>query len=276
MKKLLGMVAGLIMVAGLVSCDWSGTSEDESWNDRYNWVNFSGVYRGAGGGLLVSSYSTQPGSNQGNVVSREVVARGNGTKNSFSGTLSNRGIVAGTVAISTEIVGIGTVSLTDDGSGVLAGGGGAGTIVYSTGAYSITFTGPVVNGSAIAISYEYASSGSSGSSGKAIVSFTVTQEGNKLTFVDNNGAVYAGNFGSVRTTTGVSRDTPGSAGTPVAGDTVIGSFQVSGKSAAGYSVTITGTFQGTVGANLELTGRVINGTWIEQGGKTGDVNGAAS
>jgi hypothetical protein len=276
MKKLLGMVAGIALIAGLVSCDWSGTSEDESWSDRYNWVNFSGVYRGAGGGLLVSSYSTQPGSNQGNVVTREVIQRGNGAKNSFNGTLANRQVVSGTVSIDTEVVGIGAVSLTDDGAGVLAGGGGAGTINYSTGAYSLTFTGPVVNGAAVAARYEYTSAGSSGSSGKAIVTFSVTQEGNKLTFVDNNGAVYSGGFGSVRTTQGASRDTPTSSGTPVAGDTMIGSFEVRGKSAAGYSVTITGTFQGTVGTSLQLEGRTINGTWIEEGGKTGDVNGAAS
>lgn len=275
MKKSLGILAGLTLMLGLVSCDWSATSEDESWSDRYNWVNFSGTYRGANGALLVSAYSTTPGSNGGNVVTREVVQRGDGVKNAFNGTLAHRGIEAGTVSIDTEIVGIGPISLTDDGSGVLAGGGGAGTIIYSTGAYSVTFTGPVVAGAAVAARYEYTQA-SSGSSGIAIVTFSVTQEGNRLTIVDNNGSVYNGNFGSVRTTQGTSRDTPTDAGAPAVGDTVIGSFEANGTSAAGASVTITGTFQGTVGAQLQLEGRVIRGTWIEKNGKTGDVNGAAS
>jgi hypothetical protein len=270
------IVASVALSMGLISCDWSATSEDESWSDRYNWVNFSGTYRGANGALLVSSYSTTPGANDGNVVTREVVQRGDGAKSSFNGTLAHRGIVSGTVSFDTDVIGLGAVSLSDDGAGTLVGGGGSGTINYSTGAYSVTFAGPVVAGAAIAARYEYNGQLSGGSSGVSIVTFSVTQEGNRLTIVDNNGSVYNGNFGSVRTTQGTSRDTPTDAGTPAVGDTVIGSFEANGTSAAGASVTITGTFQGTVGSALQIENRVILGTWIEKNGKTGDVNGAAS
>jgi len=272
----IGFVLAVVITSmGLISCDWQATGDEGSWSDRYNWVNFSGTYRGASGALLVTSYSTQPGSNSGNVVQREVIQRGNGVTVAYTGTLANRGIVSGTVSIDTEVVGLGVVSLTDDGSGGLTGAGGAGTINYSTGAYSLTFTSAVVSGAAVKARYEYDQPGAGGT-GVQIVTFSVTQEGNKLTIVDNNGSVYSGGFGSVRTTQGASRDTPGDAGVPVAGDRVIGSFEVSGTSAAGFSVSITGTFEGTVGASLNLSARVIRGTWIEKGGKTGDVNGTAS
>lgn len=265
------------LLAVICGCDWSTSGDDDSWSDRYNWVNFSGVYRGAGGGALVSTYSTTPASSTSVfTVTGERIATGNGSKTVFNGTVKSGNLVAGSFSVSTA-----GYQLNETGGGALSGNAGSsGSIVSGTGAWSVDFGGTAPdNGAPIYASYQYTAktdTGTGGSSGKTIYSFVVTQEGNKLSFVDNNGAVYSGNFGSVRTTQGASRDTPSDSGTPAVGDTVIGSFEVNGTSAAGYPVTITGTFQGTVGANLQLTGRVLNGTWIEKGGKTGNVSGQAS
>jgi hypothetical protein len=175
--------------------------------------------------------------------------------------------------------------LTDSGSGTLSGSGKTGTIDYGTGAWSINLIGEwPAGGSQIVASYQYliagnAGSGSAepGSSGTTIYSFTVMHEGETLSITDNNGSVYTGTMGSVRSTGGADQD---NTATPVAGDTIIAQFSATGVSAAGYSVTMTGTFQGTVTAGgdsgFSLANRAMYGTWIEDGGTTGDINGEAS
>ena len=54
----LSMAATLLM-----GCEggWTSGGGVDDWNEAYNWVNFSGVYRGIGGGVLVTDYSTTPG-----------------------------------------------------------------------------------------------------------------------------------------------------------------------------------------------------------------------
>jgi hypothetical protein len=75
----------------------------------------------------------------------------------------------------------------------------------------------------------------------------------------------------------------------VAGDQVIAPFSAAGKSKSGMYVNMAGNFQGTVAGvtsvsevsgstttiktSFALTSRVIQGTWIEDGGKTGDIKG---
>ena len=49
-----------VLAVGLVGCEWNTGDDAESWSSSFNWVNFSGVYRGAGGGLLVTDYTTTP------------------------------------------------------------------------------------------------------------------------------------------------------------------------------------------------------------------------
>lgn len=70
-----------------------------------------------------------------------------------------------------------------------------------------------------------------------------------------------------------------SSNTAVIGDSVVAQFSAEGVSAANYKVTIAGTFQGVVGGAAGATylnNRKMYGTWIEEGGRTGDVNGEAS
>ena len=58
---------------------------------------------------------------------------------------------------------------------------------------------------------------------------------------------------------------------PADGDSIVANFECSGTSAAYVPVKIVGTLEGTVAAGI-FTGRTMNGTWIEVGGKTGDIN----
>jgi len=285
MRRYVGLflvVTGVILLMGCEG-DWSAGGGVDGWSERYNWVTFNGVYKGINGGVLVTDYTSSviPGApGKTNAVTDEVVAIADGSKTKYSGVFSHDTVVPGSVQITVS----GFMTLTDDGSGHLSGGGADGSVTYGTGAWSIDLKGlNPDSGTQILGSYQYSISGSSaassssaGSSGVTIYSFTVFQQGQRLEFTDNNGSKYTGEFGSIRSTSAVSQD---DVGTPVTGDSVIGAFQVQGTSASGFWVTIEGTLQGVVGSGegtFMLSNRQMFGTWIEDGGRTGDVNGEAS
>ena len=209
-----------------------------------------------------------------------------------SGMLGNTPIVPKSVTIT-----VGDITMSDDGEGNLTGTGvKSGSVSYDGGAWSFTLsdkyssTSPrkvtvayaysvsVVDGKReVIIRYGYSVSNSggggsaqAGSTGKTIYSFVVAQQGQNLTITDNNGAKYTGRISSLRSTSGVAPTNS----LPRDGDTIVASFSTQGTSAAGKKVTITGTFQGTVATSV-FTGRTMQGTWIESGGKTGDINGTA-
>jgi hypothetical protein len=126
-------------------------------------------------------------------------------------------------------------------------------------------------------------SGTPGSTHVTIYAFNVEQEGNKLRIVDNNGAIYEGRFGSIRTTGGTDQDS--TTQTLNSGDQIMATFTASGESKAGIGVKMTGTFQAILSGvsssssgttTMTLGGRQILGTWIEDGGSTGDINGTAA
>lgn len=282
MRSRIGALLVSVAMALLLGCegDWTSGGGVEDWNDSYNWVNFSGVYRGIGGGVLVTDFSATPGTpGTTNQVDEEVIATGNGASTYFEGTLDHAPVVMGSVQI--DVQGVGT--FTDNGTANLDGPAGTiGTIDHGTGGWSID-CGPVAPdaGAHLTANYLYSVGGSAGdsapdpgSSGVTIYSFTVHQEGNVLAIVDNNGRTYEGNFGSVRTSGGASNGD-----TPAAGDSVIGQYTASGVSAAGFHVNLVGTFQGVVtasGSGFYLADRKMYGTWIEEGGTEGDINGEAS
>lgn len=265
-----------VLAALLVGCegDWTSGGGVESWNESYNWVNFSGVYKGIGGGLLVTDYSATPGTpGVTNTASQSFVANG---QTEQTVTCSKKPVVRGSITVTIS----GGYSFTDpDGDGILSGSSGtSGEIDYQTGVITLRFFDiPPNAGASGTVSYNYSVSGNagtgsagSGSSGVKIYSFTVFQEGNVMTITDNNGSVYEGNFGSIRSSAGAT-------GSPAAGDTVVGQFECNGVSAAGFSVSIVGTLQGVVSGDGDvLSNRQMFGTWIEDGGRTGDVNGEAS
>lgn len=274
MKRILSIAVCAVAAAALMTgCEWSSSSDhNESWNDSYNWVNFSGTYRSASGGMLVTDYTSTPSSGSTNRYDASQSATLPAGSQQAGGTLKYRPVVPGSV-----VVRIDSTTLSDNGNGVL--GDNEGTVNYESGAWSIklkTAWWPTQQSIKINYSYYVSNSGSSsgakaGSSGGAIYSFVVHQQGQNLNITDNNGASYGGRIKGLRSASGVSSTNS----LPRDGDTIIASFSTEGTSAAGKKVTITGTFQGTVSGSV-FTGRTMQGTWIESGGKTGDINGTTS
>lgn len=88
-----------------------------------------------------------------NVVS-EQIDTGDGLTASYSGTLNFIPIVAGSLSITN-----GVETFADTGGGILVGNaGGTGTIVYATGAWSVTFNAIVVSGTGIFATYSLTTS----------------------------------------------------------------------------------------------------------------------
>lgn len=270
------VVAGVLGAIVLTGCEWEGTDQDESISQRYNWVSFSAVYRPVTNAYLVGGFGEA-----GNQAEGEVIATGNGATTLFSGVLDHSEVTPGSLTISAA-----GFALSDNNNGLLFGNGKTGTVNYTTGAWSINLTPTALDaGTPIRATYQFSASQSPGSSGNPIYSLTVQQTGNSITMLDNNGATYSGTISSITSTGGVSQDEPSTTTSlPSSGDTVTGSFQVSGRSASGANVTITGTLVGTVvasaatattSASIQLNNREMHGTWVESGGQTGDIYGIA-
>ena len=283
MKLLLKLLVPLMIVAAITGCEWS-SGGGSSWSGSPAWVNFSGVYRGANGGVLVTDYTATPGTpGVTNTVTRTIgVGNGGGVYGGLS--LGYDNIVIGSVVIDAA-----GYQFTDDGSGVLNGNlaGTGGTINHGTGIVNIDLGNLTIDaGEPIVATFKYAVAGTQGSgsagpgtSGIVIYTFTVFQEGNKLEITDNNGSVYKGKFGDVSTTSGGSGSTVDEEGNEVfeAGSSAVAQYSVEGVSAAGMNVRMVGTMQGVLAtAGGVFADRIMIGTWIEDGGRTGDINGQAS
>jgi hypothetical protein len=275
---------------GLAGCEWKSPSDNETWSDSYNWINFSGVYKNPNGGSVVTDFTTVVTTNTsgGAVIPGPggTIATGNGGS-LYSGTLA-RNVVPGSLKITA-----GGVVFSDDGAGTLVPSSDLGTIStisYGSGAWGIDLGGIIIpSGEKITASYSVyqTSSGSTtgggkttknhGTTGVSIISLTALQEGNLLTLIDSDGKYYTGRMGSVRSASG----DMGTA--PRRGDVVIAQFTCSGNSYAGMAVEIVGLFQGTItvtgGADtFVMSARSIQGQWIEKSttGKVGDVVGVAT
>ena len=213
----MGAAAALLVAGWMTSgCDWQAGSSSETVSDRYNFANFSGVYRAANDGLLISDYTSYPDAGTAgstNTITGEAIGSTTAGDSVYSGVLAHGAVLPNSVQIRA-----GVFVLTDNGTGALAGNGKTGTIVYQTGAWSINLAGEwPPDGTSITASYRYGVNASSGStaginannpgvSGAAIYSFNITQSGNSITIVDNNGATYSGKISSIRSTGGVSSD----------------------------------------------------------------------
>jgi len=270
-------VCGVIVLCS--GCDWTSGGGTNTWNDRYNWVNFSGVYRGINNGILVTDFTPVSTTGGGVQDGSQSLGTADGTRTDFAGTLSHRPIIEGSLKIT-----VAGYTFTDDGSGILSSGrsDASGTIEHGTGAWTLSFGIAPSAGQAVNATYSYNTAsditgGGSGASKITIYSFTVFQQGNTLSITDNNGSVYEGNMGSISSTGGASQD---NTIVPAAGDQVIGQFTASGVSAAGIPVEMAGTLQGVVAgggdSGIMLSQRQMFGTWIEDNGTTGDINGTAA
>ncbi len=299
MKRFAWIGVGVVALAvGIVGCSWETGDDATSWSSSYNWVNFSGTYRNSTGPYLVTDYTTTPGS-EAYTEEKNGSAEGSGvTAVSAAGNLGKAKIVPGSVLIKLYAAnGNLHSSYSDNGNGVLSGGVATGNVSYDAGSWNVDFSaglnGPA--GGTWKATFRYyvyqdgtAPSGqTAGSTRVSIYVFNVTHSGQNLTFVDNNGSAYTGKIGAIRSASGaentdieqVANDEK-SAGKityyeselPEDGDSVIATFECSGVSAAMMQVKIVGSFQGTVASGV-FTGRTLTGTWIELGGKTGDVRG---
>lgn len=313
MKNLIRKALAVCIGVGLVGCEWQGGGDGSSWNSRYNFVNFSGTYKGAGT-YLISAYSESAGSSSGggttdtgdSYVNRQETTTRNVQLNSvISGKITYAPVLPGSFSI-TGSGALGGMAVRDDGDGGLEGsafnipGFGnvtiTGYIVYSTGAWGLTLGAAAQYDTSTTLTIDYSqvvsggsvptspTSSAPGTSKVKIYVFNVFQEGNKLRIVDNNGSVYEGSFGSIRTTGGVDQDT--TFPTYSNGDQMTAQFEAKGRSAANIAVQMVGNFSATISGvtssgdgstvSMRLTDRRIMGTWIESGGVTGDINGLSS
>lgn len=268
-RWLAAMVAGAV----LSGCEWeSPDSETEAWNEQFNWVNINGTYRGlSGGGLLVTEPNRSPGFGTiTEVVRNERVGTTQAEATFYSGYFRAYPVVPGTVNLSSY----GFV-FTDDGQGnLLASGQRIGWVNYRTGFWAVDLVVDIPAGQPILASYAFEAEGGGnilnpGNSGDPIYTMTVVQEGNLLTFYDSNGNQYSGHLGSVRSMVG---------NVLLTGEgMMVAQFEVQGQ-AYGQTVRIVGTFQASVDQTQNpgvLFDRQIQGTWIESGGRVGDVMGGA-
>lgn len=242
MTRRYGALAGAVCMLACTSCNWSGSDDDFTWNDAYSWVNFSGTYRLYTPVTLPDETATETEVQ----VTNEDLGRTTAT-DTFSGTLRNRPVVAGSVTIK-----VGGTTFTDNGAEVLVGGNG-GTIKYGTGAWTARTTGTADPGQPIRATYRYRVAAATPSSGQTLSTITVNQTGNILTMTDNHGTVYNGKV------TGAS--VPANAVN--AANNVRFTFEV--KSAQAKIVgTLSGDWSG-VGENATsgtLSNRQLQGTYI--------------
>jgi hypothetical protein len=81
----------------------------------------------------------------------EAFALTDGSVGPYASTTANLPVSSGSVTVTDATDGF---SLTDNGSGVLTGTGGSGTIDYATGAISVTFDNPPASGNLISVNYQ--------------------------------------------------------------------------------------------------------------------------
>lgn len=254
MKALVGVVTFGLMATILTGCEggWQFGGSAQTYNESGNWWDISGVYVGTSGKYLVSNY-TGMGAISSNTVQETIGATVVG-QTVYSGTLSTIPVTSGTLAISITGIAAGHAST----AGAITGTGiSTGTVDFNTGFWTITLS--AAPAAVVNITATYNASGSSstgpGSSGVVIHTFNVQQSGNQLIVTDNNGSVYKGSIGATAPNVNTNATY------------VTYAYDVSGVSAAGYNVQMVGAFYAS------STNSAMTGTWLEQGGKTGNIDG---
>ena len=269
---LFGALATCLLV-GVVGCEWDSSSDGNSWNDAYSWVNFSGVYRGINGPLIKNFTAGGPNINPpptpgpGLGIPIVVNNENGGTAPAFqtiiTGALVNRpGIVDGSVTIvfNPTVPNGSSGSFTDSG-GVLTGSvnlvgpddttaqPATGTINYDTGAWTLNLTSPgLLSECAIRANYVYNAEvvqeptepepdpSDPSNPWDDIYTMRVDQLGNKLSFIDSKNGRYEGVLTGVSNTGGDS--------TGQTGGQIEALFEVNGNTSDGRPITITGSFTG--------------------------------
>jgi len=252
----------MMAVTWFAGCEWQSSGGGSSWDDSYSWINFAGVYRMT---AIAGATATTSGQDR-----SETIGTGDNNSLTFTATLSNIPVIAGSVTVSS-----GLQSYEDSASdGNLTSGSwtGGGTVDYDSGVIQVTFQSPPANGGAVTISYRSAAAGGA----PGFSSLIVTQTGNRLEATDNNGITYTGRITSLAQGGGDRSGT--TSGLVVANFTLTGSNggQIVGTFSGQYTAPSTeGGDDSAVGATGTLANRQIDGTYIGTDGVTGDVFGGA-
>lgn len=261
-KPTFALTATLAML--FAGCEWSGTSDSNSWSNAYDAMNFSGTYRAVTTQTSSSSTTTTSSDPWGESTS-EVQYTATETKYKTSANQLNYSnlqtehpnIVPGSVQVSLG----GQNAFRDDGNGNLVSVStsdmGSGSVSYAAGTVAFRILVPVgvVD---ITISYTYTVSESTGgkstvvttqttTTGNKVTAITVSQNGQNLTLRLNNGIVMSGRFTNVQQTGKIDEDS--NAGY----NTYNAQFQVASGSAS--------KLVGTLNYDLSSGYRTLNGTW---------------
>ena len=261
MKALVGSITFGIVLAFTAGCEggWQFGGSASQINESGNWLDISGTYGPVtANSYLVSDYSAFSGPS----TATETLFVSEAGKMFYSGQINVLNIDKNNVTGFIDDSGSFTISNTGAG-----GGGCSGTFNMTTGAFGITIGAPTTNVEYHVVFQRTGTASGPGGSG-TISTFSVSQSGNAIQIMDNNGSVFKGSIGLTETNT-------------VGGSNVVMmsasyQFDATGMSAAGMNVELVGNFlvNGalTVGTNVFFS-TFMSGTWLEQGGKTGHING---
>lgn len=110
------------------------------------------VYTSAGGGVNAGDqvFKNITDGTYGSETTSATVGTGNGTNVTFAATLAIKPLRPGSLTVKA-----GAITGTDNGQGVISGTGVSGTIDYTTGAVSVTFSAAPANGTVVLANYRY-------------------------------------------------------------------------------------------------------------------------
>jgi len=126
-------------------------------------------------------------------ITGEAIGSGDGTTTAFSGTLANSPVKSSSVIIHYTIGGT-AYTATDDGAGNISGTDCSGTIMYSTGAWSLTFTTAPDDATDITVDYDVGTTSSIPTVNTAYVN-KLTTSGNSWILSNNIGLGTSNQFG---------------------------------------------------------------------------------
>jgi hypothetical protein len=262
MKALIGSITFGIVLLLTAGCEggWQFGGSASQINESGNWMDISGTYVPVNNSsFLVSDYSAFSGTT---TASEDLFTTQTGVT-FYSGQIDVLNIDK--TNISGFIGNVGTFAVSAAG---VVSGGATGNINLLTGAFGITIGAP---SSGVTYSITFARTGNnSGPGGSGTIStFSIQQSGNAIRIMDNNGSVYTGQIALTET------NSVGGSNTVQQSATY--QYDATGVSQAGFNVELVGNFLvngATVGTNGNiLVGDYMTGTWLEQGGKTGHIEG---
>ena len=252
-------------------CEWGGAHEN-TWNDGYSWLNFTGTYTLSELAALTSSGSTSSEEESSSTTVSMASFTSHGTKSgkTFTGSIHLKGNNPEIKSFTVSLKDMGTAT-GDPATGAITGLGDEIKGSFDTTSWTIVYSGTdtgLADSATATGTYTYenvVTPGGGGSGGTTISYLHVTQKGNVLTITDSAGTVYNG-----RTT--------GSSG-PANGYENAGSASMSFEASSSGGGRIVGSLTGVWSGSTDkthgtLSGRTIHAT-ISTHGSNVDVVGTA-